>query len=123
MANYSFGADWNGQNGNVTTVGSAGLGSESFYGTSDQGGNVFEWDETPFLDFNNRGLRGGRFNFGEIPLRSSSQGVGKAVPRDEATFIGFRVASPVFCGADLDCDGDVDLIDFGLFQGQFTGPQ
>ena len=31
---------------NPTTVGSAGPLSESFYGTSDQGGNVWEWTET-----------------------------------------------------------------------------
>jgi len=42
VANYRYGADWNGQFGNVTTVGSAGIDSESFYGTSDQGGNVWE---------------------------------------------------------------------------------
>ncbi len=37
VANYNLGADWNGQNGNVTTVGSAGPLSASFYGTFDQG--------------------------------------------------------------------------------------
>jgi len=46
IANYIFGTDWNGQNGNVTTVGSAGVLSESFYGTFDQAGNVWEWSET-----------------------------------------------------------------------------
>ena len=45
VANYARGADWNGQNGNVTTVGSAGPLSASFYGTFDQGGNVWEWNE------------------------------------------------------------------------------
>ena len=40
VANYNMGADWNSQDGNVTTVGSAGPLSQSFYGTSDQGGNV-----------------------------------------------------------------------------------
>lgn len=38
VANYQSGADWNGQDGNVTTVGSAGAGSASYYGTFDQGG-------------------------------------------------------------------------------------
>ncbi len=41
IANYSDGADWNGADGNVTAVGSA--GSTSFYGASDLGGNVEEW--------------------------------------------------------------------------------
>ena len=45
VANYGSGADWNGQDGNVTTVGSAGPLSASFYGTFDQGGNVREWNE------------------------------------------------------------------------------
>src|SRR5207249_4642352 len=40
VANYNRGADWNGQDGNVTTVGGAGPLSVSYYGTYDQGGNV-----------------------------------------------------------------------------------
>jgi formylglycine-generating enzyme len=45
VANYQQGADWNTQNGNVTTVGSAGPASASFFGTYDQAGNVREWTE------------------------------------------------------------------------------
>ena len=41
IANYKDGSDWNSQNGNVTTVGSGGTGSESYYGVADLGGNVF----------------------------------------------------------------------------------
>jgi formylglycine-generating enzyme required for sulfatase activity len=44
IANYSSGANWNGLNGNVTSVGSA--LSVSPAGTYDQGGNVSEWTET-----------------------------------------------------------------------------
>ena len=39
-ANYNFTADWNSQDGNVSTVGSNGI--NSFYGTYDQTGNVWE---------------------------------------------------------------------------------
>ena len=46
VVNYERGADWNGENGNLTTVGSAGPLSESFYGTSDQAGNAIEWVDT-----------------------------------------------------------------------------
>jgi len=90
VANYNHGADWNFRNGNVTTVGGAGPLSESFYGTSDQGGNVSEWNEA-LISGSRRGLRGGAFNFlanGLQPLfRPSSN------PPDENFDIGIRVAT------------------------------
>jgi formylglycine-generating enzyme required for sulfatase activity len=92
VANYASGADWNGQNGNVTTVGSAGLWSESFYGTADQGGNVWEWNETVELG-SSHVLRGGSWFFVENDLRSSRQDTSN--PPSELVNIGFRVASPV----------------------------
>jgi len=91
VANYNRGADWNGLDGNVTTVGSAGASSESFYGTSDQGGNVWEWNET--LISSSRGLRGGSWIGDEDNLRSSVRI--DRIPSIEGSFIGFRVASPV----------------------------
>ena len=71
VANYMSGADWNGQDGNVTTVGSAGPLSESFYGTSDQGGNVCEWNEA-LIGGSFRGLRGGSFSGGSTFVLQSS---------------------------------------------------
>lgn len=44
--------------GTLTTVGSAGALSESYYGTSDQGGNVAEWNES-LISGMARALRGG----------------------------------------------------------------
>ena len=121
VANYDNGAVWNGQDGNVTTVGSAGPLSESFYGTSDQGGNVWEWNETLVSAFS-RGLRGGSWGDFEFDLRSSIQN--DLVPANEFGLVGFRVASSFFPRpGDLDDDDDVDLMDFGLFQDLFTGPQ
>lgn len=56
-ANYDQYADWNGQNGNVTTVG--GNGGYSYYGTFDQNGNV--WEIIDFQNSNNITIYGGSF--------------------------------------------------------------
>ena len=91
VANYDFGADWNDQDGHVTTVGSAGALSESFYGTSDQGGNVWEWNEN--VVGSSRGFIGGSWVFGEDVLRWSNRF--SVDPPFASISIGFRVASPV----------------------------
>lgn len=89
VVNYSFGADWNGQDGNVTTVGSAGTSSDSYYGTFDQGGNAGERIET-FVIGGYRGVRGGTLALGEDRLRSSDRlGVH---PANEYDSVGFRIA-------------------------------
>jgi formylglycine-generating enzyme len=88
VANYLLGADWNAQNGNVTTVGSA--AANNYFGTADQGGNVREWNDA-VISGSSRGLRGGWFNLGEGDLRASFRSV--SVPSNEFIFVGFRVAS------------------------------
>jgi formylglycine-generating enzyme required for sulfatase activity len=88
VANYSYGADWNGQNGNVTTVGSA--GATSYYGTFDQGGNVWEWNDA-VINGNSRGLRGGSFVNIDDNLQSSSRS-NYFFPSYESNSIGFRVS-------------------------------
>jgi sulfatase modifying factor 1 len=90
VANYFGGADWNGENGHLTTVGSA--GSTSFYGAFDMNGNVFEWNQTPFGS--ERGLRGGAWSTAEDFLQSSQLDV-SSNPSNEFSSTGFRVASPV----------------------------
>ncbi len=90
VANYNLGADWNSLNGNVTTVRSAGPLSESYYGTSDQGGNVWEWNEA-LIGGSFRGLRGGSFDSSAVRLQSS--GGHLFDPTDEDGFVGFRVAT------------------------------
>ncbi|MEX2112839.1 MAG: SUMF1/EgtB/PvdO family nonheme iron enzyme, partial [Pirellulales bacterium] len=90
VANYLLGADWNAQNGNLTTVGSAGPFSESFYSTSDQGGNVSEWNEA-LISESLRGLRGGAFNFVPDHLQSPFRLANN--PASEFLNIGFRVAT------------------------------
>lgn len=89
VVNYFRGADWNGVNGNVTTVGSA--GSTSFYGAFDMNGNVWEWNET--LIGSSRRFRGGAFDVSESFLRSSFRSSGP--PSFESDDFGFRLASPV----------------------------
>jgi formylglycine-generating enzyme required for sulfatase activity len=93
VANYQFGAKWNGESGNVTTVGSAGRSSDSFYGTADQGGNLAEWNETliPLINGTFRSLRGGAYQAPSSALRSS--GRDHFVPTAENNYIGFRVAT------------------------------
>jgi formylglycine-generating enzyme required for sulfatase activity len=78
-------------NQNYLTEGGAYEGSGSFYGTFDQGGNVWEWSDA-VISSSFRGLRGGSwFNF-EILLRSSNRD--DNIPDNELNNIGFRVASP-----------------------------
>lgn len=91
VANYNLGADWNAQNGNVTTVGSAGATSDSYYGAYDLGGNVVEWNEA--IISSDRGLRGGSWDNTENLLRASVRAI--ATPASEGDVIGFRLASAV----------------------------
>ena len=75
--------------GAVTNVG-AYTGSASPYGTFDQGGNVYEWNETRSGSLN-RGFRGGSWlNYGGI-LAASVPLFNDATSEDD--YIGFRVAS------------------------------
>lgn len=92
VANFGGGAVWNDQDGNVTTVGSAGASSESFYGTANQGGNVWERNEA-LVEGVLRGLRGGSWLGASSNMRSSFQ-AGFIVGSKDFT-VGFRVASPV----------------------------
>jgi len=62
--------------------------SWSPYGTFDQGGNVYEWNET-VVDSNSRGLRGGYFDFRSYPLQASWRG--GSAPWEQSYGRGFRV--------------------------------
>ena len=65
----------------------------SFYGTFDQGGNVWEWNDTIVLHFGGtRGLRGGSFDgsdSGPAVLEPHS----RPIRPGEKTAFGFRVSS------------------------------
>lgn len=90
VANYNFNADWNGQDGNLTTVGSAGLASRSFYGTADQSGNAFEWNggeptQSSML------ILGGGWNASGSGISAAALVVAQA--SNEFNTLGFRLAT------------------------------
>ena len=92
VANYDSGADWNGQDGNVTTVGSVVVGSAvvgNYFGTTDQAGNVREWNDA--VIGSSRGLRGGSWIFNSSILAASFRN--DDTPSNESIDVGFRVAS------------------------------
>lgn len=83
MANYDFSV------GTLTDIGN--YSDASFYGTFDQAGNAFEWNDA--VIGSSRGLRGGSWGgFGDIDLRSSGRFSGS--PVIELTNVGFRLARP-----------------------------
>lgn len=116
VVNYAFGADWNGLDGNLTTVGSA--GSTSYYGAYDMNGNVWEWNESLIEGTSSRGLRGGSYNSTEETLQSATRSLNNPVA--QINFYGFRLASPApNCPADVDGSGAVDLGDLNAVLANF----
>ena len=81
-ANYEFAV------GSTTDVGSY-TDDGSSYGTFDQGGNVWEWNDA--VIGSSRGLRAGSWNDDDYPLASSYRVNGD--PSVENPNIGFRLAS------------------------------
>jgi formylglycine-generating enzyme required for sulfatase activity len=74
----------------LTDVGAYGLNSDSAYGTNDQGGNVWEWNDA-VISGSSRGVRGGAWDGDGIGLASSYRfGFD---PSGEFGVFGFRVAS------------------------------
>jgi formylglycine-generating enzyme required for sulfatase activity len=68
--------------------------SASFYGTFDQSGNVYQWNELDGTASSSRGVRGGSWgNAGAFALSSSYRDVFTA--SFGSADIGFRLASPV----------------------------
>ena len=76
---------------NYLTESGAFVDSESFYDTYDQGGNVFEWNDS--IQGPYRGLRGGAWtvNFNYVSLGSSFSL--DYVPESETYSLGFRLAT------------------------------
>jgi sulfatase modifying factor 1 len=76
----------------LTDVGSF-ANSASYYGTFDQTGNVYEWNDLDGTQSSVRAVRGGRWQSGEFELSSSYGGLTQ--PFVESKWFGFRLASPV----------------------------
>ncbi len=74
---------------NYLTDGGAFSASGSYYGTFDQGGNVWEWNDA--VSGSSRGLRGGTWVYADFVLQSSFGS--SSNPSTEARDVGFRVAS------------------------------
>ena len=64
--------------------------SASYYGTYDQSGDVYEWNDA-VISSQLRGLRGGSWNDPSSGLRSTFQGSGS--PSGGINEVGFRLAS------------------------------
>ncbi len=88
-ATESNNANYNSAVGSVTIVG-AYQNSGSYYGTFDQGGNVWEWNDA-IVSTSNRGRRGASFNINVFSLQSSLRN--DFYPADGNSSIGFRVSS------------------------------
>ncbi len=126
--NYGSGADWNGQNGNLTTVGSA--GNTSFYGAFDMNGNVREWIQDTAFNQGFRGQMGGDLFSGFNANPSLVFGLDPAfvnytVPTAEGSDLGIRFASPEPaaikpCPGDLNGDSFVDDADFVVFAAAYN---
>ena len=91
FTNYNEQADWNSQNGNVTTVGTN--GGPSAYGAFDMTGNLYEWNDLTGAAGSSRGLRGGDFRSDAFNV-SSSRSI-SFDPSSNGVVLGFRLASPV----------------------------
>jgi formylglycine-generating enzyme len=91
-------ANYDGSVSDTSSVGS--YPYPSYYGTYDQGGDVFQWNESIYYDAyygsaygSDRGLRGGAFYFDGSYLQSSVTGLNDIFnPSDDWDYIGFRVS-------------------------------
>jgi len=91
FANFNRGADWNSQDGNVTTVGTN--GAASYYGAFDMSGNVWDLNDLNGVPSSSRGLRGGLWDAVTVVVSSGFRIVNTSSLENDN--IGFRLVSPV----------------------------
>ena len=89
FTNYKDTAVWNGQTGNVTTVGTN--GGASAYGAFDMGGNIREWNDLTGTAVLSPGIRGGNYFSNELFVSSSGRSTFGAA--GELDSLGFRLVA------------------------------
>ena len=100
QANYAIGGNYSvTQSGylssqNYLTDVGAFTGSGSFYGTFDQSGNAYQWNDLDGAPGSSRGARGGDWGDNAFSVSSSTSGT-SFDPSLENFLVGFRLASPV----------------------------
>jgi sulfatase modifying factor 1 len=87
-ATYVGGSSWG-----ITDGGAYGANSDSYYGTNDQAGNVWEWNDAVISGISgpSRLLRGGAWTGNAAGLHASTRNTND--PTNEDAVVGFRVAS------------------------------
>ena len=76
----------------LTNGGAYGANSDSYYGTNDQTGNVWEWNDAVINS--DRGLRGGAWDLPATPTNYAAASFrGGDVPTLEFVSVGFRIAT------------------------------
>lgn len=91
--------------------------SASPYGTFDQGGNVWEWNETVAIQSVWRGMRGGGWEaYGYQSLRAQDRNA--YLPDASRLDAGFRVASLPGLPGDFNDDSRVDAADYVVWRKQ-----
>jgi formylglycine-generating enzyme len=112
-ANYFAGAFTQQESYPLTTVGGY-AASKSPYGTSDQGGNVWEWTETTGTTTSLRIRRGGAFDTDASTLNSSyREGYSSSLENES---LGFRLATIAGVPGDYNANNVVDAGDYVLYR-------